>query len=78
MTGTLFFGMEEKSGNGSSSKEVYGTDKGRVYVVGGSLRGGDERAAYSDLNRPVIPKQTGYPFRSKPATATEQFGHPVG
>lgn len=32
--------------------------------------------AYSEPNRPAIPKQTGHPFRSKPATVTEQIGHP--
>jgi hypothetical protein len=30
MTGTLFLAMEEKSGNGTTGKEAYGTDKGRV------------------------------------------------
>ncbi|HUF41214.1 MAG TPA: hypothetical protein VMR20_04615 [Verrucomicrobiae bacterium] len=34
--------------------------------------------AYSDPNRPPIPTQIGHLFRSKPATVTEQIGHPWG
>jgi hypothetical protein len=34
--------------------------------------------AYSEPNRPPIPTQIGHLFRSKPATVTEQIGHPLG
>jgi excisionase family DNA binding protein len=33
-------------------------------------------AAFSGPNRPPIPTQIGYPFRSKPATVPEHSGHP--
>jgi hypothetical protein len=32
MTGSLVLRMEEKSGNGKTGKEAYGTDEGRIYV----------------------------------------------
>ncbi len=44
MTGTLFLGMEEKSGNGSTGKEAHGTDEGRVHIIGGGIKSRDERA----------------------------------
>ena len=34
--------------------------------------------AYSERNRPPIPRQIGHLFRSNPATVPEQIGHPVG
>lgn len=36
------------------------------------------RHANSEPNRPPIPTQIGHLFRSKPATVTEQIGHPWG
>lgn len=42
--------MEEKSGNGTTGKEAYGTDERRIYVIGGSVKDGRGfNARYTEL-----------------------------